>query len=943
MPTPTITPTKVRPLATEFTQVLGAVPDGEYLDRRMWNGKVFKVGNSMKYMFGIGWQHYLDADGHWADIDTNYVPVDGGWEVVDAPFFLKVPQFADGEAYFEANVRFDVFEKKEILDAPIGMFLRASTAAHVQGELFDMDGNGRTDAIIYRNAYPQWNADLIYYARHGRAPRLEKLVRFNSNPNVDGQVNIPFDIRYTEDVDVEVDDEDVLPQAKKDAIVAAIAGANRQDQLASSRNDKKHARRAARQLKEAMRLRRRKMGAEETKVRTKKSIALYRRGSVSDMRGIGMRDFYIWDSGTIHKIKERIDVDYEIINPSQYRLTKILSATFFNNPNVVYPVYTDTVSTFYPDPNTETTSVDGGVGYSDNQTWDTTHDATDGTDAYGSSATAYIGSQNDSPPNMGIYRAILLFDTSGIDDTHEVTAADLSIYISTLADGDNDGQDYATVVSSTPASNTDITTADYDQVGDAINNPTKLSNDVDLGSMTASAYNTWTLNASGLAAIIVTGVSKFGIREGHDMEDAQIATARNRIDFATAETAGTTSDPKLVVTHAVPPPTTPTNFAVSAADASQDLTISWDDVSDETSYSIERSDDGSTGWTEVATPAANDTSWTDTTIAAWSTQKYYRMRSYNSGTSLYSSYTSTLNATTAPAAPTSPAVAAEDASNNLNLSWVDNSSDETGFEIQASDDGATGWSTVTTTAAAATTYAHNVGARDTQKYYRIRATRSGDGISSSWTSNVNATTAPADPTSIVLTPSSGQIEVAWTDNSSTESTFSIERKPSGGAYSVLTTDTASPYVDASGTEGITYYYKIRAYRASDGVYSGYATEQSSTVPPLAPTNLLASCTDDTPSAAKVQLTWQHQSENETGTKIERKLGAGAYSTVTTTAGGVSSYDDTGLTENSEYTYRISATAGGVFSSTIEATVTTLLGISSSLRHTFYRKINHLPY
>lgn len=390
------------------------------------------------------------------------------------------------------------------------------------------------------------------------------------------------------------------------------------------------------------------------------------------------------------------------------------------------------------------------------------------------------------------------------------------------------------------------------------------------------------------------------------------------------------------------PPATPTGLAASVSDGSTTIGLTWtDNADDENEYYVERSDDGSTGWTEIGgAQPANTTSYNDA-LGTKSTQKYYRVRCKRTSDGVYSSYSGTVNATTAPADPSAPAVSSNDDSNTLDLSWTDNSSDETGFEIQQSPNGTDTWTAVTTTAANATSYAHDVGARDTQKYYRIRAV--GADANSNWTSVVNAITAPANPTSIVLTPSSGQIEVAWTDNSSTETTFSIERKPSGGAYSVLTTDTASPYADTSGAEGTTYFYKIRAYRASDGIYSGYATEQSSTVPPSAPTNLLASCTDDTPAASKVQLTWQHTSQNETGTKIERKLGAGAYSTITTTAGGVSSYEDTGLTESSEYTYRISATAGGVFSSTIEATVTTLLGISSSLRHTFYRKINHLPY
>jgi hypothetical protein len=63
---------------------------------------------------------------------------------------------------------------------------------------------------------------------------------------------------------------------------------------------------------------------------------------------------------------------------------------------------------------------------------------------------------------------------------------------------DDDGNCYLTVVTSNPASNTAIGTADYDMIGDAINNPTKQSNDISLNSGISNGEAvTWTLNATG--------------------------------------------------------------------------------------------------------------------------------------------------------------------------------------------------------------------------------------------------------------------------------------------------------------------------------------------------------------------------------------------------------------------------------------------------------------
>jgi regulation of enolase protein 1 (concanavalin A-like superfamily) len=78
-----------------------------------------------------------------------------------------------------------------------------------------------------------------------------------------------------------------------------------------------------------------------------------------------------------------------------------------------------------------------------------------------------------------------------------------------------------------------------------------------------------------------------------------------------------------------------------------------------------------------------------------------------------------------PAAPTN-LQAGNQTSTAVALSWTDNSSDETGFEVQRSaGDGSAGFTAVTTTAAGATSYVDSPLTPDTQYTYRIRAVRSG--------------------------------------------------------------------------------------------------------------------------------------------------------------------------------------------------------------------------
>ncbi len=62
----------------------------------------------------------------------------------------------------------------------------------------------------------------------------------------------------------------------------------------------------------------------------------------------------------------------------------------------------------------------------------------------------------------------------------------------------------------------------------------------------------------------------------------------------------------------------------------------------------------------------------------------------------------------------------------------------------------------------------------------------------------------------------------------------------------------------------------------------------------------------TASTTQINVTWSDNSNNETGFRLERRIGSGSWSTVTTTAANATSYNNTGLTPATTYEYRVYA-------------------------------------
>jgi fibronectin type 3 domain-containing protein len=305
------------------------------------------------------------------------------------------------------------------------------------------------------------------------------------------------------------------------------------------------------------------------------------------------------------------------------------------------------------------------------------------------------------------------------------------------------------------------------------------------------------------------------------------------------------------------------------AGSSSIIDLWWDDNSNnESGFKIERSPNGTSNWVQIDTVGVDDPIYSDFDLSC-NTIYYYRVRAYNAGgDSAYSNTASTSTLFCPP--PNSPANlnASAISYDQINLSWNDTSSDESDFHIERSLNGNSDWILIGTIGVNNNTY-NDIGLFcNTVYYYRVRAHRHSDNIYSNY-SNVSSSTtlscpAPNSPTNLIASALSyDQINLSWNDTSSDESDFHIERSPNGiSGWAFIDTIAANntTYNDLDLSCNTVYYYRVRAHRHSDNIYSNYSNVSNSTTmdcnSPNPPDGISASKGTYT---NKVQIIWNNSS------------------------------------------------------------------------------------
>jgi len=435
------------------------------------------------------------------------------------------------------------------------------------------------------------------------------------------------------------------------------------------------------------------------------------------------------------------------------------------------------------------------------------------------------------------------------------------------------------------------------------------------------------------------------------------------------------------------PPAAPTALSATAV-SHQQIDIGWiDNASDETGFRVERSPDGA-AWVEIATLGANVSAWSDDGLMA-STNYSYRVRAYNgAGTSSYSS-TATATTQAPPPPPVTPSgLAAHAASGSeISLTWND-VDDETGYRLERAAAAAGPWSLRVSLPANTVSFVDGGLSPGETRHYRLAAEN--DAGVSGFAGPVEATTlAFIEQVAVSQSTTAGTVDgslasMAVDDGiaqrlTETESGGKPSRRTSlaehAWAFDVVpgmtmtvsanawvlgaedefefawSADGASyqpMFVVGSGDANAVYEFPLPAdtsgpvwIRVTDTNRDAGAqvldtlnvdqlvirTESDPNArPPAAPAGAGAEAI----SSARVRVTWTDLSIDESGFRVERSDAGGAWAPLASAGADESSFEDTSVSPNSSYRYRVAAYNGAGRSEWVETgDVTTPDGLSAS--------------
>jgi len=359
-------------------------------------------------------------------------------------------------------------------------------------------------------------------------------------------------------------------------------------------------------------------------------------------------------------------------------------------------------------------------------------------------------------------------------------------------------------------------------------------------------------------------------------------------------------------------PDAPTTL-VATTRSNTRIDLTWVDVAtDESGYYIDRcSGAGCTNFVTVDSVAANVTLFENTGLTP-STTYLFRVRAF-SGAGVSTPSNTATAATNLPAIPTNLRAALL-GTNQVQLTWTDNATDETGVSVERCVGvTCTNFDPIGSAAANGTLFNDPTVLPGNTYRYRVRALNAVG--NSDYSSIVRITSgAPEAPTAVTAAAlSTTRVRINWNDVSDNETEFFVERCVGAGcsAFAGLVilpspgSDTVS-VIDSTVTAGQTYRYRVLATNAV-GASTPSNVAEVSTLIPATPTGLTAT----TISASQIDLAWVDAATSETTYEVERCLGAACsdFARIVELPANSNAYSNTGLAANEVYRYRVRAVNG----------------------------------
>lgn len=453
-----------------------------------------------------GWHNWLDQS-IWRALDGGFVEDSGRYVASQIPGLYSVPALATGSVEFEVNQRWDIFRRSLITEAPWSLEITPENVSPVAAQRDD----NRPDQILYPNAFGT-GIDLRYTIWLGRGPRVTREVVIRSEPPGDHDLRVSWLIRSS-NARVWIPRGGQLVRPWSGNVSQAILGHSDQIVIRAGTSD----------------------------------------DNESQLRGSGVKAPIAWYYNLDGElVTQPIKLNITIVAADTVRVEKIIPRSFVREAFAAgaTAVMCDETNTFSPDPSAETTCVDGQTQRASGVTdWPTIRDGA-GTSATDSSTAIeiYLSTWFGAGQWHTLQRGHILFDTSSLTG-RSVTSATLGMTPTGTRSNTLNTSWGVALCATNPASNTAIVSSDHQTVSD-----TRFADTDVAHANPMSGVKTWDLNTSGLAAIDVDGISKFGLRHDKDLEDVENFSGTGRSDyvyFYTADQSGTASDPYLEVVTVV--------------------------------------------------------------------------------------------------------------------------------------------------------------------------------------------------------------------------------------------------------------------------------------------------------------------------------------------------------------------------------------------------------